>query len=241
MRRSFAGGPHGGRGQPVPGPRVDGPGQPGHGHHAGRVEVHHQGRGQRQHAESSDHPGRGPGRREPPPPGLADAALAQRRGRAEQDGHRGQVRPGEREQRHPEHQRDHRRHHQPDQHGQHRAGQQRGQETRPRRARLPSGGPVRPGQHDHHGVHRRPGDNQQQEHAGKAEPRLVEREQPAQVVIGRQRRERSDLGGERPGAGRQEREQHGFGHRAPGRERDKPPVPDETPVQPPPPVTAPPL
>ena len=208
MRRPFRGGPYRGRGQPVPGPRVHHPGQPGHGHDAGRVEARHQGRGQRQHAEAGDDPRGGPGRGKPPPPGLADTALAERHGRAEQDGHRGQVGPGERQQRHPEHQRDHRGHHQPDQHGQHRAGHQRGQEPGPRQAVLVSGAASGPGQHDQHGVHRRAGDDEEQEHAGEAEPRLVEREQPAQVVVGRERRERGDLGGERAGAGCEESEQH---------------------------------
>ena len=228
MRRPLGRGSHGRRGQRVPGPRVHHPGQPGHGHHAGRIEARHQGRGQRQHAEAGDDPRGGSGRGEPPPPGLADAALAERHGRAEQDGHGGQVGPGERQQRHPEHQRDHRRHHQPDQHGQHRAGHQRGQEPGPWQAVLV---PARPGQHDEHGIHRRTGDDEQQEHAGKTEPRLVEREQPAQVVVGRERRERGDLRGERARAGRDESEQHRLGHRAPGRKRDKPPVPDETPGQ----------
>ena len=196
--------PDRGGGECVPGARVDHPGEPGHGHDSRRVQVRHQRRGQGQDEEGGDQPGCRAQRRQPPPPGRAHPALAQRHGGAQQDRHRGQVGPGEREQGHPEHQGDDRGHDQADQDGQRRAGDDRAQEARSGQARDFGVSLARPGQLEQDCVHGRPGQHEQHEGSGKAEPGLVEGEQPAQIVIGRQRRERRDLRRERTGRGREE-------------------------------------
>ena len=86
---------------------------------------------------------------------------------------------------------------------------------------------ARPGQPEQRHVQRRPDDQHHRDQPGEPEPGLAVGEQPAQVVVGGERRHGGDLRRDRPGGRREEREQATLGHGAADRDEDQPSVPKE--------------
>ena len=175
------------RGDAVPGPRVDDPGQPGHRHRPpGRQPAdHHRGQGKRQ--EIGDEPLSRTERREGPPPPARGGPVAQQQGEQDQRRQRPEERPGERQQGHPERQRDQRGHQQSRTEGEDGAGAD--QDRGPRAGLSP--GPGQPGQGrvENTAGHQHTGQSQDE-----ARPGPAGAEQPPQVVKHRERGQSGDLG-----------------------------------------------
>ena len=212
-----------GGGHAVPGPRVNDPGQTGHGHRPSRRQPADHHRGQGEHQEISEQPLSRTERRQGPPPPAGGRAVAQQQGEQDQYRQRAQERPGERQQGHPERQRDHRRHQQARAQGEDGA---RGDQDCGPRPGLPAG----PGQPGQGGVEHTAGHHQAGQGQREARPGPAEREQPSQIVEHGQRRERGHLGreharGRRDGVHRGGlRHRHGRGHHDQARAAGEPPA-----------------
>ena len=100
------------------------------------------------------------------------------------------------------------------------------QDTNARLA-LGAGSAARPGQPEHRHVEGRAGDQDRHDQAGEPQPGLGVGEQPAQVVVGGERRERGDLRRDGTGVRGEEREQATLDHGAACRGEDQPSVPKE--------------
>ena len=91
-----------------------------------------------------------------------------------------------------------------------------------------AGSAARPGQPQQRHVQGRAGDQDQHDQAGEPQPGLGVGEQPAQVVIGGERRQRCDLRGDGTGVRGEEREQSTLDGGTACRGEDQPSVPKES-------------
>ncbi len=92
---------------------------------------------------------------------------------------------------------------------------------------LRRGQPARPGQPQHRHVKGRARDQDRRDQAAEPQPGLGVGEQPAQVVVGGERRKRGDLRRDGPGVRGEEREQATLDHGTACRGEDQPSVPKE--------------